>query len=138
MKNLFSLHNHDQLLLHIANRLSNRETVLDWNGILMGPMEDEQGLEQGGLNSSEFYKIFAKEQLTSAQNSKLGVCMKNVTISAIGQADDTLLLSNDIHALAFLLQLTLNFCKKHNVISEFFKFTLNEQIFFPICKQNLS
>ena len=41
--------------------------------------------------------------------------MKNVTISAIGQADDTLLLSNDIHALAFLLQLTLNFCKKHNV-----------------------
>ena len=98
INNLFSLHKDDHLILHIANRLSNRETILDWNGVLMGPISDEQGLEQGGLNSSEFYKIFAKEQLTSAQKSKLGVRMKNLTVSAIGQADDTLLLSNNIYA----------------------------------------
>ena len=115
INHLFSLHKDDHLILHIANRLSNRETILDWDGVLMGPISDEQGLEQGGLNSSEFYKIFAKEQLTSAQKSKLGVRMKNLTVSAIGQADDTLLLSNNIYALYSLLQLTLSFCSKHNV-----------------------
>ena len=115
INNLYSLHHNDNLILHIANRLSNRQTILDWDGVLMGPIADEQGLEQGGLNSSEFYKIFAKEQLTTAQMSELGVRMKNLTVSAIGQADDTLLLSNDIYALYFLLQLTLCFCSKHNV-----------------------
>ena len=60
IKNLFSLHGEDQLLLHIDNRLAKRETVLDWDGELMGPIFDEQGLEQGGINSSEFYKIFGK------------------------------------------------------------------------------
>ena len=32
---------------------------------------DEQGLEQGGVSSSDLYKIFGKEQLASAQESKL-------------------------------------------------------------------
>ena len=41
--------------------------------------------------------------------------MGNITISAIGQADDTLLLSNDIFALYYLLGLTMIFCKKYLV-----------------------
>ena len=99
IKNLHSIHSADSLLLHINNRLANRQTVLDYNGNLMGPIRDEQGLEQGGKNSSEYYKIFGKEQLSLAQASNLGVCMLGNTISAIGQADDTLLLSNNIFAL---------------------------------------
>ena len=63
IKNLHSIHSADSLLLHINNRLENRQTVLDYNGNLMGPIRDEQGLEQGGKNSSEYYKIFGKEQL---------------------------------------------------------------------------
>ena len=39
----------------------------------MGPIIDECGLEQGGVNSSDFYKIFGKEQLATAQLSELGV-----------------------------------------------------------------
>ena len=34
---------------------------------------------------------------------------------SIGQADDTILTSNNIHALQCLLQLTLHFCQKYNV-----------------------
>ena len=83
--------------------------MLDYNGDLMGPMNDEQGLEQGGKNSSEYY------QLSLDQSSKLEVCMLGNTISSIGQADDTLLLSNDIFALYYLLILTLIFCQKYQV-----------------------
>ena len=38
-----------------------------------------------------------------------------MTISGIGQADDTGLLSNCIHSLQYLLQLSQTFCKKYGV-----------------------
>ena len=81
----------------------------------MGPLNDEQGLEQGGVSSSELYKIFAKEQLQLAQNSSLGISLGNLVISSIGQADDTVLLSNDIHKLFYLLELTKFYCLKNEV-----------------------
>ena len=81
----------------------------------MGPIHDQQGLEQGGVNSSDFYKIFGKEQLTTSQDSKLGIPLRNVSVSSIGQADDTVLISNDLRSLQFLLMLTKNFCDKYQV-----------------------
>ena len=47
--------------------------------------------------------------------SCLGVRLKNLTVSSIGQADDTLLLSNNIFALSYLLELTSSFCSKYLV-----------------------
>ena len=88
---------------------------MDYNGCIMGPILDEQGLEQGGVSSSELYKIFGREQLDLAQNSKLGIQLGNLVVSSIGQADDTVLISNDIHYLFFLLQLTNIFCEKNHV-----------------------
>ena len=81
----------------------------------MGPIDDEAGLEQGGVSSSDFYKIYGKEQLTTAQDSSLGVKIGNETISGIGLADDTALVSNDIHKLYLLLKLTEEFCKRFHV-----------------------
>ena len=63
----------------------------------MGPIIDEQGVEQGGVNSTDLYKIFGKEQLATAQESKLGVPLGNLTISGIGQADDSALVLQEIH-----------------------------------------
>ena len=45
----------DQKLAYIIKRLENRKTFCEWNRQLMGPINDSQGLEQGGVNSSEFY-----------------------------------------------------------------------------------
>ena len=102
-------------LLFINNRLGSRRTFIDWDGKLMGPICDERGLEQGGINSSDQYKIFGKEQLTTAQDSSLGVKFKSWTVSGIGQADDTLLLSNCLFNLFCLLQLSIAFCKRYHV-----------------------
>ena len=93
-------------LLYINNRLGSRQTIIDWEGQLMGPVQDERGLEQGGVSSSDFYKIFGKEQLTMAQSSKLGVHFENSVISAVGQADDTVLVSNSLYHLQYLLLLS--------------------------------
>ena len=84
----------------------------------MGPIHDSWGVEQGGRNSSEFYKVFNNSQLETAQNSGLGVDLggtNNLVVSAIGQADDVALVSNDIFALQNLLQLSLQYCKRHHV-----------------------
>ena len=101
-------------LIYINNRLGHRKTFIDWDGNLMGAIDDGCGLEQGGVNSSDFYKIFSKEQLSTAQESELGVRLGELTISGLGIADDTALLSN-IHKLQNLLMLTEAFCKRYQV-----------------------
>ena len=99
----------------INSRLSSRKTILEWNKTLMGPIADECGVEQGGVNSSDFYKVYNNEQLQVAQDSRFGVPIGPVTISSIGQADDVALISNNIHSLQALLDLTLSYCKKYHV-----------------------
>ena len=54
--------------------------------------------------------------LTVAQSSRLGVDLSNsLTISAVGQADDVALLSNNIGSLDLLFHLTKQYCTKFNV-----------------------
>ena len=48
----------DQRIIYWDKRLSCRTTFCQWEDQLMGPISDELGLEQGGPNSSEFYKIY--------------------------------------------------------------------------------
>ena len=48
------------------NRLAARKTVYEWDGVSMGPAEDVTGFEQGGINSSDFYKLYNNEQLVTA------------------------------------------------------------------------
>ena len=103
-------------LIYINDRLSNRKTYCDWDKVIMGPIFDEQGTEQGGINSSDFYKIYNNPLLESLQASKQGVFLgNNLTISAIGQADDVVVSSNNIYMLYNLLVLALDYCKKFNV-----------------------
>ena len=82
---------------------------------MMGPIRDELGIEQGGKFSCEFYKIYNSEQLTVPQETELGTFIGDVHIASIGQADDTVLVSNDLYKLKFLLHLTLQYCSKYNV-----------------------
>ena len=52
----------------------------------MGPIKDEKGFEQGGANLGDYYTVYGKEQLSTAQASRFGVKLGNQTISAIGLA----------------------------------------------------
>ena len=103
-------------LLYMDNRLNNRLTYCSWENELMGPIKDELGLEQGGCNSSDAYKIYNNELLETVQKSRQGVDLgNNLVISGVGQADDVLLLSNNIFNLSNILHLTLNYCKDYHV-----------------------
>ena len=116
IRNLFHCKTDGHFLIYLNNRLDNRETFIEWDGHIMGPISDEKGLEQGGPNSSDLYKIFGKEQVETAQASELGVEMGGITVSGLAQADDTALMS--CHALRnfkYLLHLTEIYCLKYQV-----------------------
>ena len=67
------------------------------------------------MNSSDYYKLYNNEHLTTAQSSELGVNIGSGVISAVGQADDVMLLSNDIYSLKLLVKLTEEYCLKYRV-----------------------
>ena len=115
VRNLFTAGVDGDALVFLDHRLSNRKTYCDWNQTLMGPIYDEHGEEQGGVNSSDFYKLYNNELLESLQKSLQGVKMgRNLTISGVGQADDVMLCSKNIYMLYNLLTLTLEYCKKYS------------------------
>ena len=72
-------------------------------------------MEQGGVSSSDLYKIFAVEQLALTQKSSLGIKVGDLVIYAIGQEDDTAIISNSITNLFYMLELTKTFCMKYQV-----------------------
>ena len=116
VRNLYLAGMTDSSLLYMNNRLNNRVTYCSWEQELMGPIKDEHGLEQGGCNSSDIYKIYNNELLKTVQNSCQGVDLgNNLVVSGVGQADGVALLSNNIFNLHNILHLTLKYCKEYHV-----------------------
>ena len=105
----------DQRVRYWDLRLTNRTTFCQWENQTMGPIKDELGIEQGGPNGSEYWKIYNNEQLSVAQESGLGASISGIPAASVGQADDTALLSHDLHQLQCLLDLSLLYCQKHQV-----------------------
>ena len=105
----------DQALLYVNSRLKHRKTFVEWDKVLMGPILDKLGVEQGGKNSGEIYKLCNNVQLSTAQRSGLGVSMGPVTVSSIGQADDTALISDCLIKLYCLLYLAVQYCQQYHV-----------------------
>ena len=102
-------------LLYLNSRLENRRTFVDWEKVLMGPILDLLGVEQGGVNSDKIYKLCNNIQLSTGQLSSLGIDMGSGILSDIGLADDTALLSDSLSKLAGLLHLTVEYCQQYHV-----------------------
>ena len=71
-----------------------------------------------GKNSTENWKSYNNEELSVPQETEFGVLFDEVDevhVAAIGQADDCVLVSYNLHKLKFLLQLTLQYCEKYHV-----------------------
>ena len=118
VRNLFLAGTNDHKLLYLDQRLSSRKTYCEFDKTLMGPIHDTRGLEQGGISSSDLYKLYNNEQAQTAQNSGLGVSLdmsfRNI-VSCISLADDAVLLANNIIDLQNLLYLTELYCSKYGV-----------------------
>jgi hypothetical protein len=55
-------HEANASLLYLANRLSSRRTYLQFSSTLMGPIHDQQGVEQSGVNSTNEFQLVNVEE----------------------------------------------------------------------------
>ena len=115
MRDAFLAGTCDQSLLYLDARLSSRTTFPEWDKVLMGPIRDSLGLEQGGVSSDKLYKLCNNNQLAVAQLSQLGVDCGADVVSCIGLADDTALVSDCIYKLSNLVYLTEQYCSSYHV-----------------------
>ena len=99
-------HRADASLLYMANRLTHRRTFLQFSTTLMGPIFDQRGVEQGGVNSGDEFQLVNTHELVTTQTAGLGLDMGGVSVASIGVADDVALLSPSPHALQSLLNLS--------------------------------
>ena len=116
VKKLHHIGTTGERLLYLDNRLKHRKTFVEWDHRVLGPINDEQGFEQGGISSGDLYTVYNADQLSIPTDAGLGVNLEVAEISSIGQADDVVLLSTDITLLNNLLRLTLDYCATHHVI----------------------
>ena len=98
--------NGDQSLLYMATRLASRLTYVEQGKVIMGPIHDTAGVEQGGVSSSDQFQLVNGEELDTCNGSGLGLDMGAVSVAAIGQADDVALVSPHPAALQSLLNLS--------------------------------
>ena len=63
--NAFKAGTCDQGLLYLNNRLASRLTFCEWSKVMMGPIHDQLGVEQGGVNSDRLYKLANNYQLVA-------------------------------------------------------------------------
>ena len=115
VRKLFLLGTTGNRLLYFDNRLKHRKTFCEWDHQVLGPIHDQQGVEQGGVPSGDLYTVYNNEQFDCAQESGLGVPLHDQEVAAIGQADDCVLLADNIFSLKNLLTLTLDYCNKYHV-----------------------
>ena len=73
IKNAYRTGISDQSLNIINNRLTNRSSYIKFNTDVIGPINDTQGVEQGGLLSDRLFRLVGNDQLLIAQISELGV-----------------------------------------------------------------
>ena len=107
----YNARSQDQGLVYLANR----KTYIEWDKVLMGPVNDQRGVEQGGCLSDRLHNLASALQLLTTQASGLGIDMAGVVhVASIGQADNVALISQDLHKLKFLLQLVVNFAATHH------------------------
>ena len=66
VRNMFLAGTTDQRLIYLDQRLGNRHTYCEFDRHLMGPIKDSRGLEQGGVSSSDQYKLYNIEQASIA------------------------------------------------------------------------
>ena len=64
----------DEGLIYLDSRLRNRQTYIEWDKEVLGPIMDTQGVEQGWCASDRVYKL-VNEQLRTELGVDLGLAV---------------------------------------------------------------
>ena len=69
-------------------------TSVKWEGMISKPFTVQQGVRQGGILSTDLYKLYVNDVLDQLENSGLGYCIGDIFCGAPTCADDIALVAN--------------------------------------------
>ena len=84
---------------------------IKWRGGYSRCYNVKQGVKQGALGSTDYYKIYANDLPHSLERANLGMCIGTTFVGTPICADDTMLISTN----AFELQAMMNVSHSHSV-----------------------
>lgn len=84
-------------------------TSIKWNGLISNPFPVHQGVRQGGILSTELYKVYINDILDQLENSGLGSYIGNIYCGSPTCADDVALVANSPSDLQSMISTVENY-----------------------------
>ena len=79
-------------------------SAVKWNGLLSGKFRVKQGVRQGGILSTDCYKLYKSNALLRVEKSSFGASIGTVFCGAPTCGDDVLLMTDDPDELKLMLE----------------------------------
>ncbi|XP_033738221.1 uncharacterized protein LOC117325588 [Pecten maximus] len=91
-------------------------SCIKWDGVTSDPFSVLQGVRQGGVLSTELYKIFINDLLERLNNSGLGTTVGHLRIPAPTYADDVALIAESKEELAILINMAVDYSNREHYV----------------------
>jgi hypothetical protein len=95
---------------------TNARSAVKWDGDLSETFNIEQGVRQGGLLSTDLYKVYVNDLLCRLQESGVGARIGGVHCVSPTCADDVALLTHDPESLQTLLDTAVEYSQRERYI----------------------
>ena len=114
----------------------NNTEAIRWKGVDSREYEVCQGVRQGGVISTDLYKLFSNDRLLTLEASKLGLHIGATYLGATAVADDQLLLSNCRFELQGMMTICNDYATDHREILHPTKSVVVEHLVKPANKHS--
>ena len=102
----------DKHLNLIHSLRENSSSSVKWGNRVSEPFKVFQGVKQGGVVSTDFYKTYINPLLKSYENNPLGCYIGNIHCSAIACADDVAICSHDFEETQQLIMVAEDYANQ--------------------------
>jgi hypothetical protein len=97
----------------IDDLYSNNKEVIRWKGVDSNEYSVLQGVRQGGVLSTDLYKLFHNDNLVMLEESGLGLKIGATYVGCPTVADDTALLDDEPHEMQAMAAVCTDYSKAH-------------------------
>ena len=85
---------------------TNAETMVKWGGQFSDKFEIKQGVRQGGILSTDMYKVYDNKLLDRLESAMLGIRIGGINCNGPTCADDTTVVTEERGPLQTLLSIS--------------------------------
>ncbi|VDI37252.1 Hypothetical predicted protein [Mytilus galloprovincialis] len=104
------------LWLLIRQLSTNALTSIKWDGLTSEPFLIQQGVRQGGILSTELYKLYVNDVLDQLEDNGLGKYIGDIYCGAPTCADDIALVANSPTELQVMISTVENYSKHEKYV----------------------